>query len=134
VYSSLDPEATRFVTKHGETSLHGKVCVKYMGSVGGEWPTPQVPTSWAPPHHFDIVTSLRHHYITSHRFDPITLATLRYRNINVMATTVSDIFVLVCGQRGHWFPNKGDVQAFRTKLNALCPFTDNKQQVRHDET
>jgi hypothetical protein len=41
------------------------MCVKYMGAVGGEWPTPQ---------------------------------------------------------RGHWFPNSGDVADFHRKIERLCPF------------
>lgn len=45
------------------------VCAKFLGTLGGEWPTPQ---------------------------------------------------------RGHWFPNPGDVDSYRNNIRALCPITSEK--------
>lgn len=63
----------KFVTKSTSVSLSPtksltkpQQCVKYMGTVGGEWPTPQ---------------------------------------------------------RGHWFPNNGDIESFRAKIRQLCPMS-----------
>ena len=48
------------------------VCAKYLGTLGGQWPTPQ---------------------------------------------------------RGHWFPNPGDIDSYRDNIRALCPVTDEKLKL-----
>mmetsp|Transcript_4543 Transcript_4543/g.6956 ORF Transcript_4543/g.6956 Transcript_4543/m.6956 type:complete len:421 (+) Transcript_4543:126-1388(+) len=65
VYSMAEEIPERFVVSRRVYNSHEErsVCMKYMGTVGGEWPTPQ---------------------------------------------------------RGHWFPNKDDVQSFRSKIASLC--------------
>ena len=71
---SVDVEK-RFVMKLDKSNLkpdRSVVCVKNMGSIGGQWPTPQ---------------------------------------------------------RGHWFPNPGDIEAFRNKIRLLCPVQVPKKTV-----
>lgn len=69
-----------------------EVCVKYMGSVGGVWPTPQVcPDARSPV--FSPFPHLSPHH-------PPTCSH---------------------SQRGHWFPNPRDIETFREKIRLLCP-------------